>query len=237
MVVIILSKYKTMSLEELFKELDKHQYREFHIHHTWKPTHKDFNGSNHIQLVENMAYYHINTLKWSDIGQHITLMPDGVVVSGRDFGKYPASITGRNKGAFAMEMLGNFDIQGAKTSTYNDRGYDKFEGKQKESALKIAKYFLDRGINIVFHNEYSTKTCPGNGINKNKFLEEVRGLNMIFKDMQSVPKWAEEDVLLAHKLGLVKGDEQGYLRPDEPLTRLEGIILLVRLYRLMKGGN
>ena len=158
---------RIISIDELLKELDRHKYKEFHIHHTWKPSHKDFNGNNHLQLQRSMRNYHVNTNGWSDIAQHISIMPDGKIVTGRSFGKAPASMTGYNTGAFMVENIGNFDI-----------GNDSLYGKQKETLLKLTKYFIDRlGENkIIFHRERSGKTCPGTGINKRILLDEAKGI-------------------------------------------------------------
>lgn len=140
---------------------------ELHIHHTWKPCHNDFNGKNHKNLHNAMKNYHINIRKWSDIGQHLTLFPDGKWIIGRDFNKNPASIRGRNGLGFAIEMIGNFD-----------KGQDKFEGEQKQAMLQFSKFFieffnLDFYKDIVFHRQYSKKTCPGTSINRSRFIEEV----------------------------------------------------------------
>lgn len=158
---------KKIGIDELIKELDRYKYKEFHIHHTWKPSHKDFTGSNHIRLQEGMKNYHMVTNGWSDIAQHISIFPDGQIVTGRDFGRDPASMTGYNTGAFMVENIGNFDI-----------GHDSLYGKQKETLLKLTKYFIDRlGENkIIFHRERSGKTCPGTGINKNLLIEEAKGV-------------------------------------------------------------
>jgi len=120
MEVVILSKFEIIDINELLRRLDKYKHKELHVHHTWAPSHKDFNGKNGIQLQEAMRKYHVETNGWSDIGQHVTLLPDGLFVTGRDFSKTPASIAGYNTGAFACEMLGNFDT-----------GHDTFGGKQK----------------------------------------------------------------------------------------------------------
>jgi hypothetical protein len=133
------------------------------VHHTWSPEHRHFNGTNGIELQENMKRYHLS-LGWSDIGQHVTLLPDGLFVTGRNFMLTPASIQGYNTGAFAVEMLGNFDT-----------GHDKFEGKQKDSMLKLAKYFITKGRYIRFHRENAPKTCPGTSIDKEVFMNEVKG--------------------------------------------------------------
>lgn len=155
--------FEIISIDELLRRLDKYNHKELHVHHTWKPSHKDFTGSNGVQLQENMKKYHVNTLKWNDIGQHVTLLPDGTFVTGRDFSKNPASISGKNTGAFACEMLGNFDA-----------GNDKLEGKQKDSILRLARYFDDKGKYVRFHRENSPKTCPGTSIDRGQFMNEVK---------------------------------------------------------------
>ena len=166
---------KIISLQELFNELSKHKFTHLQNHHTWKPTHAQFNGSNHIQLQKNMKNHHVRVNGWSDIGQHITIMPDGKIVTGRPFGKTGAGIAGHNTGGLVMEILGNFDIKG--TGQFNSLGYDTLTGKQKETVLAINKYFIDRygDKSIVFHREKSTKTCPGTGINKQSLIAEAKG--------------------------------------------------------------
>ena len=61
-------------------------------------------------------------------------------------------------------MVGNFDS-----------GNDILQGAQKESSLKLAKYFDDRKLYFRFHRENSTKTCPGTSINKDVFMAQARG--------------------------------------------------------------
>lgn len=161
---------KFLTLDELFRELDRYSHKEFHVHHTWKPEHKDFNGRNHQALQNGMRNYHMNTNKWGDIAQHITLYPDGKILTGRAFNRSPISIAGYNSGNFMVEMIGNFD-----------KGRDKFEGEQKRVALSIAKYFDDKGRYVRFHRENASKTCPGTGIDKTQFMREARGLSAVDK--------------------------------------------------------
>jgi hypothetical protein len=123
-----------------------------------------------------MRNFHVNQRQFSDIAQHVTLYPDGKFLTGRNFGVNPASISGHNHGLpFCVEMIGNFD-----------KGNDKFEGVQKESMLKLAKYFDDKNRYVRFHRENAAKTCPGTSIDKAQFMKEVRALS------SSVPKPKEE---------------------------------------------
>ena len=157
---------RILTLEQLLAELEKYTYKELHVHHTWKPDHSNWRSEpDGLYWNQSMRNYHVNTRGWQDIGQHVTLLPDGKFVTGRDFGKTPASIQGYNTGAFAVEMLGNFDI-----------GNDKFEGPQKESMIKLARYFYNKGCYIRFHRENAAKTCPGTSIDKNEFMKEVMGM-------------------------------------------------------------
>ncbi|HHY81347.1 MAG TPA: N-acetylmuramoyl-L-alanine amidase, partial [Clostridiales bacterium] len=155
---------KIISIDELLKMLEGYSHSELHLHHTWRPNHEIyFKKPDPLYWQEAMRRYHIDTNGWSDIGQHVTLLPDGRFVTGRRFDRNPASIKGYNTKAFAVEMIGDFDI-----------GKDPFDGPQKESALKLARWFDKRGKYIRFHNESSSKTCPGTSINKYDFMREVR---------------------------------------------------------------
>lgn len=221
-VVTIAQQFKVLGIEEVLKLLDKYKWKELHIHHTWKPEHKDFNGTNHIALQQGMYDYHVYTKKWDNIAQHLTLCPDGQFVTGRPLHKMPVSIYGQNKkGALAVEMIGNFDI-----------GHDILDGEQKLSILVLVKYFTDKRLPIKFHNEYSDKTCPGTSINKADFIKEVVALGEIFRDFTQVPEWAKKDIEEAKELGIVRGDSNGNLNPNQPITRLEAIVITMRAIRL-----
>lgn len=154
-----------ITLQELLKRLDKYNHKELHVHHTWRPDHETyFKKPDPLYWQAAMRRYHKENNGWNDIGQHVTLLPDGRFVTGRDFGRDPASIKGYNTKAFAVEMLGDFD-----------KGNDRFEGKQKDSMIKLARYFDQKGRYIRFHRENASKTCPGTGIDKNEFMKEVKG--------------------------------------------------------------
>lgn len=183
---------------------------QLHVHHTWEPSHADYNGNNGLQLQQNMKAYHIS-LGWSDIGQHLTLLPDGRWVTGRDFNLKPASITDWNTGAFAIEMVGNFDT-----------GNDKFEGIQAQEMFKFCAFFvvfklLNIDKDVKFHRDNPTagKTCPGTGIDRTWFMNTlkntVKGDVFTMEDLRkalNIPdaKWAKEQVDLLKQNGLITSD-------------------------------
>jgi hypothetical protein len=143
--------------------------KQFHVHHTWSPDKSDYDGRNGIKLQEAMEHYHMQNRGWQAIGQHLTLLPDGQWITGRDFNLNPASITGWNTGAFAIEMVGNFDT-----------GHDKFMGAQAEAMFIFCAFFcLFKGLadsDVKFHRENPTagKTCPGTSIDKAWFMSQVK---------------------------------------------------------------
>ncbi|WP_461206941.1 peptidoglycan recognition protein family protein [Clostridium sp. DL1XJH146] len=151
--------YAELNLAQLLLLLDKHDFKELHVHHTWRPEKKDYDGSNAVALQNGMKNYHVNTKGWSDIGQHITIFPDGKILTGRNFTWNPASILGHNSKAFMLEMIGNFDV-----------GHDVLEGAQLDVLLGLITYFTDKGKYTRFHNENSTKTCPGSSIVKTHIM-------------------------------------------------------------------
>ena len=197
---------KKISLNDLFIQLDSIDYGMFQIHHTWIPEHKDFNGNNHMALQKNMRNYHMNTNGWGDIGQHITVFPDGVIVTGRDFKSMPIGISNHNRGAFMMEMIGNFDI-----------GHDKLENEQLKTVMLLTNYFIRRKIRIVFHRDYSTKSCPGSSIKKDTFLK-------VATEMDNISDWA-----LNSWWKLVDKQITDGSNPNEFLTREMESVFLDRL--------
>jgi hypothetical protein len=142
-----------------------------HLHHTWKPSHKSFTGSNYKRLQDAMRRAHKIGRKFQDIAQHLSIFPDGKVMTGRNIDIPPASATNYNdpdsdnEHPFMVEMIGNFDI-----------GNDKLEGRQLQSVIEICRHFG----NVMFHREglingKQPKSCPGTSIDKKWFMGLVNG--------------------------------------------------------------
>ena len=139
------------------------------LHHTYSPSYKQFTGNNHIALQTGMRSYHIKYNGWSDIGQHFSIFPDGMIVTGRSVEMIPAGIKGANTGAICIECVGNFDAGG-----------DIMSDAQKESIVSVVKILLDKFSlqpenAVIYHSWWnasgkklgdyikgkSAKTCPG----------------------------------------------------------------------------
>lgn len=142
----------------------------FHVHHTWRPRHRDFRG---IATIESMRRFHMQQMGMSDIAQHLSIDPLGGIWTGRSFDRPPGSARGHNgdarTGPFMIEMIGDFDV-----------GQDPFDGEQKRAAQAVVvavlrKFGLDERA-VRFHAEFSEKTCPGTSLDLRTFRGEIKAL-------------------------------------------------------------
>lgn len=225
-----MSDFKILNFWDLQRIFKNYSFKQLHIHHTWKPTHSSFKGDNHIALQEAMKRFHVDVNGWDDIGQHLSLMPDGKWVTGRSFEKDPASIRGWNRDSLAVEMVGNFDIPG--TGLYNSLGYDSLEGEQRRQILNLIFYFGERfGYErIVFHREKPgvKKTCPGTSLNKDTLIKAAQSMN-ISKD--NVSPWAKDAMKWA-----VNNDLINLINPKEDIN-LERLMTILYRYDKLDKSN
>lgn len=168
-----------MSKEEfkewLFNTQVNREIRLIQQHHTWIPSYKHFNGSNHFQMLMGMENHHKKTMGWKNIAQNITTFPDGKVAVSRPLNIIPEGTIGpkANSVGIAIEHVGNFDI-----------GQDVMTKEQQETivyinALLCIKFGLTPSIDsITYHHwwhmktkervldraaSYNVKSCPGTG--------------------------------------------------------------------------
>jgi uncharacterized protein YgiM (DUF1202 family) len=152
-------------------------------HHTYAPSYANFRGNNHFQLLIGMRNYHVSHNGWSDIGQHFSIFPDGMIGTGRSLERTPACIKGRNANALCIENIGNFDLGG-----------DIMNATQRESIVRASAAIVRRyaiPVNtdkIVYHHWFDlntgertegnsgvVKTCPGtNFFGGNKVADAKR---------------------------------------------------------------
>jgi hypothetical protein len=158
----------TEQFEVLLQKFDfKRKTDAVHMHHTWRPRRADFRGH---ETIVSMWRFHTHENGWSDIAQHITIDPEGMIWLGRNWNLPPASAAGHNgnktSGPFMFEMIGDFD-----------RNQDPFDGPQKETVLKVIALVQQRfGLDpasLRFHNSMSPKSCPGTSIDRGQLLKEI----------------------------------------------------------------
>lgn len=182
-----------LTLDQFADHLNQFQFRrrinEVHLHHTWRPNHADFARHPPEACIEGMWRSHTQERGFSDIAQHVTVDPRGIIWTGRDWNTPPASATGFNGtyavGPFMIETIGDFDT-----------GHDPFEDPQKAAVLGViarvqARFKLDPEA-LRFHNQMSSKTCPGTQIQYDPFLEEVRATREQLSQADGAPAKAPE---------------------------------------------
>jgi len=133
-------------------------------HHTWVPSYIHFSGNNHFERQLAMKNHHVGVNGWADIGQHFTVFPDGMIVTGRPLERVPACIFGHNANAICIENLGNFDI-----------GKDEMRPEQREATIRVTAMLCQKfnlpvnPFSIVYHHWFDLATGTrnnGSGINK-----------------------------------------------------------------------
>ncbi|MCY1719281.1 SH3 domain-containing protein [Prolixibacteraceae bacterium Z1-6] len=133
-------------------------------HHTYSPNYSNFNGNNHFQLQRNMKNYHVTHNGWNDIGQHFTIFPDGMILTGRSIERSPACMKGKNANSVCIESIGNFDVGGDEMTTV-----------QREAIVQVTGTLCIRfGISpntntILYHHWFNLSTGKrNNGTGGNK---------------------------------------------------------------------
>lgn len=159
-----------LSLEEFVDLLDRFDFQRtidaVHMHHTFIPRRSQFRG---LATIEAMDRDHRDNRKFSDIAQHITIDPEGMIWTGRSWNQPPASAKGHNgssrSGPFMFEIIGDFDRE-------------QLEGRQRETVLAVIAHLQKRfelpPKSLRFHNQMTDqKRCPGDSIRYDDFLREV----------------------------------------------------------------
>jgi Caspase domain/N-acetylmuramoyl-L-alanine amidase len=166
--------FQEMTVAEFADLLERFPFRRsinaVHMHHTWRPRHADYRGR---ATIEGMWRFHTKVNGWSDIAQHITIAPDGAIWTGRGWNEPPASARGHNgnreRGPFMFEMIGDFD-----------RLRDPFRSPQMDAAVEVIArlqaLFNLPAESLRFHNQLSSKSCPGTSISYAAVLDAVRGM-------------------------------------------------------------
>lgn len=175
----------------------KREIKYIHLHHFWKPSYKSFRGNNHFRLQEARYNYYRNKLHWSDIADHVSTYPDGLLLTGRTLNRNPASIKFKNRGAFAIENLGNFDD-----------GFDSMTQEQQNAIVKLVAVVADifsvplDSDHIVYHAWFNRETGKKFGLeemnNSNEFFKSCPGSN--FFGGNSIKSMEENFLPLVRKI-------------------------------------
>lgn len=150
---------------------------EVHVHHTWKPNESTYLKAREKEhIIWGMWDFHTRVNGWSDLAQHVTIAPDGLIWMGRSWNRPPASSGGHNgtskAGPFMLEIIGNYD------RTPKGTAIEDLDGAGWRSVLVVVTTMLRHAAlprtAVRFHRQLgSPKTCPGTDLDYHGFL---RGL-------------------------------------------------------------
>lgn len=149
-------------------------------HHTYLPDYTMFSGE-HFDRLKSMEHDHVENRDWSEIGQHFTIFPDGMIGICRTLEKNPAGIYKNNANAVCIENIGNFDTD-----------KDAMTRIQKHSIVHLNAILCKKfGVpidtdGIVYHHWFdlntgerlegagTTKTCPGTNFFGGNKVDDAR---------------------------------------------------------------
>jgi hypothetical protein len=207
-------------------------------HHTWKPSYAHFNFQNptYMAYLENMRHDHIHNRRWSDIGQHLTIFPDGTIGLCRPIDLTPAGILGANTGSICIENYGNFD-----------EGGDQMTLAQRAAIIKTnAALCIKFGLKpmthqVVYHHWYNTKgkrfssaEIDSGKVLRNQLQKTCPGTN--FFCAPGAPKGNTIECAIANFYPLIREEMEHLQRVPVPLfqpvaKRVKAGILNVRAGR------
>ncbi|MFQ6014040.1 MAG: N-acetylmuramoyl-L-alanine amidase [Anaerolineae bacterium] len=139
------------------------------LHHTWKPRREDWRGYDTILAMKR--YY--ESLEWTDAqgrvhigwtaGPHLFIADDGIWLF-TDLAEDGVGVRGHNHLSRHVEMVGNYDDKLPSGATLENT----------IAALGILHVRLGlEPQNLLFHRDYSSKTCPGTAVTKGWVIPQV----------------------------------------------------------------
>lgn len=162
--------------------------------------------------VQDVHRWHLDR-GWAGIGYHYLVRKDGTVFCGRPEDAIGAHCRDHNHDSVGICAEGDYTRE-------------QMPPQQEEAIIRLVRQLLRRypGARVVGHRELVATTCPG----QNYPLERIRrAVEGTFGDIDG--HWAQEDIEWLARQGLVRGDENGNFRPDQPLTRAEAAVLVRRV--------
>lgn len=160
-----------MSPREFVKEVEdfswSRQIWRIDLHDTPEVAHASYDGVGSIELLAKLD---MNTRGLRTIAQHVSVAPDGVIWTGRDWNAVPASVgLSMSRGAFMLKAIGHFD-----------QGQDRLEGEQLASVITVIECVQAR-FNLpvqalLFPREVPQRdrNTPGQSVEKSTLLRGVR---------------------------------------------------------------
>lgn len=137
------------------------------IHHTATANGTDYSKSHAFAVSRSIQRYHMDTNKWDDTGQQLTIGRGGHVMEGRNgslsaigSGKHVvgAHVANHNSHTIGIESVGTYTSAGPPTALVS--------ALVETCAWLCAAYGLNPAKAIVGHRDYNATSCPGDRLYK-----------------------------------------------------------------------
>ena len=81
---------------------------------------------------------------------------------------------------------------------------------------------------------------PNQNISRAELMSSIGSLlpykesKLVYKDSDDIPHWALENIEKCSAYGIVSGDDNGYIRPNDFITRAEAATMIYKLLKVLK---
>lgn len=165
---------------------------------------------------------------WAGIGYHYFISKAGEIYRGRPRDTIGSHCYGYNSRSVGICHEGNFNVE-------------PMPAAQWKASLWLVNQLkrIYPSARVVGHRDLNATDCPGRFFP----LEDIkagRGPVEVVKEViwgmfKDVPNnhWAKNSIERLAQLGLLKGDEYGNFRPEDPVTRAQLAAVLERLLKFL----
>lgn len=118
------------------------------------------------EMRNEIRRWHVEGNKWSDIGYHRVVAPDGSVAVGRSLWTIGAHVAGHNAGTIGVCMIPVVTI--SKMGKVEDFYTPEQIKSVKDYIQELAK--ITKITKVSGHNQYAKKLCPGFRVETQEWL-------------------------------------------------------------------
>lgn len=174
--------------------------------------------------IKEVEHWHIDTQGWRALGYNYWIGFDGAIYEGRGL-NMGAGVENQNDHILSIGFQGDFHSH-----------FVKMSDAQFNSGVYMIKKLLGDVPTIKKvdeHGAYMPTACAGQyfPLEEMKTLKE-RGTTMDYADIvkkSGTSAWAEASMIKACKKGIIVGDENGNITPQEPVTKEQLVVIFDRL--------
>lgn len=123
--------------------------------------------------------YHVNSLKYKDVGYNFIISKDGMIWRGRPISEIGAHCIGHNTNSIGIAYIGGLKSDGTTANTITKE--QRISMLRLINALKVI--FELNNTHIRMHNEFANKECPC--FSKTVFISMMEN-TLLFEDVKLI---------------------------------------------------